>query len=345
VVNTTLLNTTSDVEWTYAGTSLDGPKVHPVNATTFDWWYFDAVSSNLAQGDLSSVVINFYTLSSVAFPSNSNTSTILDTSISGTFANGTPFGFDAYPAHATIATYGDSSAGSWGGDSEWSSSPDLVHWTIFFNDAALGINGSMTLTSIAPPHLPCGPVTEGATERLMPHIGWANAVPDSAAEVHFNINGTDLSFTGPGYHDKNWSDQPFVESVGSWYWGHGHLGRYSIIWFDARDQGGNEYFSSYVAKGGRILSGSCVNGSSVLVRPWGGEDAYPPPATTANPDGFVVIFPDVEGKSMRVNVTTVAATVEFEDVYDRWLGTLEGGFVDGSGGNWTGVALYEEFKV
>lgn len=36
----------------------------------------------------------------------------------------------------------------------------------------------------------------------MPHIGWANAVPDAKAKVDFEIGGVALAFTGPGYHDK-----------------------------------------------------------------------------------------------------------------------------------------------
>ncbi|KAK5113916.1 hypothetical protein LTR85_010449 [Meristemomyces frigidus] len=343
-ISSALTSETSTVEWTYNGTSLDGPKVHPVNSTTFDWWYFDAVSSDLSSGDLSSVVITFYTASHEGFGALSNDTTILETSITGTLSDGTPFDFAKFPTEATVVTEGDGSAGVWGeGGTEWSSSPDLKHWIIKFNDPDDNVSGQMTFQTIAPAHLPCGALEVGATELLMPHIGWANAVPDALAQVNFDFNGTAPSFTGPGYHDKNWGDQPFLDSVGSWYWGHGHLGPYSIVWFDARDITGKEYFSSYVAKAGKILSGSCSNGS-VIVRPWGGEDTYPPPMTTATPDGFIVTYGNVEGKEMVVNVTTATAAVEFSYVYDRWIGTLAGGFTDGSG-NYTGVAQYEEFKV
>ena len=37
---------------------------------------------------------------------------------------------------------------------------------------------------------------------LMPEIGWANAVPDAKAKVHFDIGGQKLQFSGVGYHDK-----------------------------------------------------------------------------------------------------------------------------------------------
>lgn len=346
-ISSTLLNTTSSVDWTYNTTNpLDGPKVHPVNGSTFDWWYFDAVSSNLSANDLSSVVLTFYTASPTGFAALANTSTVLQASITGTLADGTPFEYDEFPAAATVVTEGDGSAGVWGeeGDVGWSSSPSLRHWTVEFHSPSNNVSGSMSLESLAPPHLPCGPIAVGGTEQLMPHIGWANTVPDALATVNFSLNGTELAFTVPGYHDKNWGDQPFFQSVGSWYWGHGRLGPYSIVWFDALDYGGTEYFSSYVAKDGVILSASCVANASVLVRPWGGEDGYPPPATDAVPEGFVVTYADVEGGALVVNVTTATAAVADGYVYDRWIGTVAGGFTDGRG-NWTGVAQYEEFKV
>lgn len=140
---------------------------------------------------------------------------------------------------------------------------------------------------------------------------------------------------------QNWSDQPFFNSVSSWYWGHGHLGPYSIIWFDARDITGAEHFSSYVAKDGELLAGSCGNGS-VLVRPWGGDATYPPTEASGNPDGFVVTFA-VDGKDFSVNVTNKDQTVNAPGVYSRWVGTVSGGFEGGE--RHDGVAQYEEFKV
>ena len=36
----------------------------------------------------------------------------------------------------------------------------------------------------------------------MPNVGWANAIPDSQSAVNFVLGGSQLDFTGPGYHDK-----------------------------------------------------------------------------------------------------------------------------------------------
>jgi len=56
----------------------------------------------------------------------------------------------------------------------------------------------------------------GATGQFTPHVGWANAVPDTNANVGCNVNGTKLSFSGLGYHhDKNRSDRSFLYSVAS----------------------------------------------------------------------------------------------------------------------------------
>ena len=136
---------------------------------------------------------------------------------------------------------------------------------------------------------------------------------------------------------------PFFSEVRSWYWGHAHLGPYSIVWFDALSLVGEEYFSAYVAREGEILTGSCQE-NIVVVRPWGGEDTYPPPPNAKYPQGFEVTFADVEGKELRVNVTNVDVVIPYGKVYDRIIGTVQGGFV-GESEIWTGVAQYEQFKV
>lgn len=201
-IDSTVTNATSSIQFTYPGTGFDGPKVRPVNTTTFDWWYFDAVSKDLPSGDLSSVAIVFYDASFEGFELLDHKPTKLQCSITGTFSNGSIFGQDVYPAEATVVTVGDSSGGKWGANTGWSSSPDMKYWEIRFEDEAVGIKGCMKLESIAPAHLPCGAPKAGDTEMLIPNIGWANAVPDGNAVVDFEIAGEKLKYEGVGYHDK-----------------------------------------------------------------------------------------------------------------------------------------------
>ena len=75
-------NVVSNVVFKYSGAGLDAPKVKPVNTTTFNWWYFDAVSSDLASGDLSSVVVNFFDATGRGFEALSNTKTKVSQAIS-----------------------------------------------------------------------------------------------------------------------------------------------------------------------------------------------------------------------------------------------------------------------
>jgi hypothetical protein len=110
----------------------------------------------------------------------------------------------------------------------------------------------------APARYPCGPVEAGQNMEVIPHIGCANAVLNAFAEVDFGILGSQLSFTGIGYHDKNWADAQTSSSINGWYWGHGRLGDFSIIWFNIIPSIGENFASGYVARGEKILAAQCV---------------------------------------------------------------------------------------
>lgn len=176
----------------------------------------------------------------------------------------------------------------------------------------------------------------------MSHVGWANAVPDSNASVNLNVNGTALSFTGYGYHDKNWGDVPFTDAVQSWYWGHGRLGPYSIVWFDALDTSGAEHTSGYVTKGATVLESSCAS-KSVVVRPYGANADYPPQPSSGVPTGFDIKFnlgllgtADIKAEVAAIQIPGGEGTT-----YGRYIGPLSGSI---AGKAYTGTALFEQFK-
>lgn len=133
--------------------------------------------------------------------------------------------------------------------------------------------------------------------------------------------------------------QPFAANVDSWYWGQGRLGPYSIVWFDVVGADGNEYVSSYAALYGTIIASSC---SGIKVRPTGENSQYPPVVSTGNPEGFDIDLDLPSGQVLEVNVTTSLVVVDV-GLYARYTGELSGG-VQGST-VYTGVALYEEFKL
>jgi hypothetical protein len=59
------VNTGNSVaQFTSGVTGFDGPKVSSLNGTSYDWWYFDAVSST----SNASIVLVFYIATDAGFP-------------------------------------------------------------------------------------------------------------------------------------------------------------------------------------------------------------------------------------------------------------------------------------
>jgi hypothetical protein len=134
-----------------------------------------------------------------------------------------------------------------------------------------------------------------------------------------------------------------VDNVASWFWGHGRLGEYSIVWFDFLGLDGREYVSAYAAKNGKVITESCQPGS-VKVRPSGVNDEYPPTASSGNPGGFTVNMHLGVGETLNVNVTAVQVVLDGAPLYARWVGTMVGS-VNGGAAITDGVALFEEFRM
>lgn len=293
----------------------------------------------------------------------------LSVSIIGTFANGTVFDLSA-PASSAEIRYGHDEGISLDfvdtGFSFTGSNlkKENVAYVVNIDSPASGLKGSIKYHSVsiniyplfvrisnksyrqrAPAHYPCGLNTAGSDLQMVPHVGWSNAVPDAHATVslQFTTDNTTLEFSdGIGYHDKNWGDTSFLASTNLWYWGHARLGPYSLVWFDAFDLQGNEYFSGYVAINGSVLESSCAAGASIA-RPWGANGAFPSNITTGIPQGLEVTFDLGDGQVLWANVTTGAVVIGGETGYARALGTVVGGV--GGGVVHKGRALFEEFAL
>lgn len=314
-------------------------------------WYFDVVSSDASI----STVVTFYNNGPDGFI-NDYLGGPLAATLVGAFPNGTlyeiqlpatkaSFSRDDPDSFATSAVY-EGTGFSFTGTSL---GRDSVGYIVNIDAPEIGVSGTITLDSVAPAHYPCGPNAAGQQETLLPRVYWSNAIPDAVGEVNLVINGTAVKFQGPGYHDKNWGDAPFISAVSTWYWGHARLGPYSIVWFDAVDQAGVEHHSGYVARDGKPLLGSCADGS-VLVRPWGSNSEYPPTISTPPMQGLDVQFDLGHGRSFWANVTTGAiASPTGGGVYFRTMGTMTGGMAGKGCGidttTYAGVALFEEFKL
>ncbi|KAI9729151.1 MAG: hypothetical protein M1834_007058 [Cirrosporium novae-zelandiae] len=329
-------NGTSVAQFISSASGFNSPKVHPVNSTSFDWWYFDAVSEDQQY----SIVVIFFISSYRAFPFISG-STILPTIITiSSSEDDLLTGAEAFAEEATIVTTGDGATGLWKDTGfSFAGTEDMSSYTISVN--ASGIQGTFTMDTISPPHYPCALAGANESMLLMPHIGWANSIPDSIGKVDFNVNGTDVNFTGVGYHDKNWADKPMNDTVASWYWGHGRLGPYTVVWFDALSlNNAAEYASGYVTQNSSVLTNGCLAAS---VRPLGSNTSYPPTASNDLPTGFNVSISLDSGDTLVFQVELVSVIAGGTGIYSRWVAALTGGLVGGSGESWNGTAVTEQF--
>jgi hypothetical protein len=144
--------TPSDVQFTLPSPGLlDNPKVLQVNSTTFDWWYFDAVSSDLPSGDLSSVSLVFYNANNGGLAFLGQRPSDLLVQLGGSFANGTPivptYTLSKYVKSATVEAGGGGSIGKFGEYGGWEGGWDGV-WEARFDDDKAGIHGSLKLEAV-----------------------------------------------------------------------------------------------------------------------------------------------------------------------------------------------------
>lgn len=152
---------------------------------------------------------------------------------------------------------------------------------------------------------------------------------------------------------QNWSDRPFLDSVKSWYWGHGRLGSYSIVWFSSLVPNGTAtatYVSSYVARDDEVLVASC-NTSVLTVIPIGAKGTtggrYPPHAGDV-PDGFQLEFDLGEDHgSLKATISAEAVVAGDGKYYIRWTGNATGEIVGGTTpqSSLDGVAVFEQFAL
>ncbi|KAJ7318403.1 hypothetical protein DFH08DRAFT_892483 [Mycena albidolilacea] len=358
-IPSTIQNGTSNAQFVSTSSPLDAPKVSPINGSAYDWWYFDAVSTD--PSSRASVVLTFFTSSQPAFPLLSPSPTITVARIWVSFPNGTLWSAEADAAGATVVVpdaQGSKgrTSGVWHGTGlSWSGTP-AGGYVVLVDAPGIGVQGTISFEPTAPPHYPCGPVSSPVGQTLLvgPNIGWANAVPDANASVDLVVGGVPLKFGGSGYADKNWSDIPFTSRVASWYWGHARLGPYSLVWFDYLDLAGAEHVSVYLARDNKIVGASCALGS-VVVRP-AGNTTYPPTLGTPRPEGYRVSV-ELDGAEtsgagkveLELTATVTAPLVGANPAYARSMGTvtgvISGGADSEAAGKLEGVALFEQFQL
>lgn len=172
--------------------ALDAAYITEPNATSYEWWYFDAVSSDAT----ASVTFQPY----IEYTEN-GPETILLLTLS--YPNKTWTYIPIPQDKIYFSTIGQGSTGiASDGSFSWRSALDLSEYTISLNLELHGVTGEVHMLSIAPPHVKCGSAVDGASLADAGNILWVNPVPDAVAVVDIKVNGTSMAFVGSGYHDK-----------------------------------------------------------------------------------------------------------------------------------------------
>ncbi|KAF5011181.1 hypothetical protein F66182_15386 [Fusarium sp. NRRL 66182] len=172
---------------------LDTNYITQPNATSYEWWYFDAVASDLSQHVVFQPIVDY----------NEDGNEPLNLRLSYSFANGSFQELIIPKEKLFVSTIGQGSAGiSSDGAFSWQASPDLSQYTLTLALEDIGISGQIQLQSIAPPHVACSATYPGARLEYHWDLLWVNLLPDSVASVNLMVNGTAIAFEGSGYHDK-----------------------------------------------------------------------------------------------------------------------------------------------
>ena len=142
------VNGSSDALFTSSAYGLDAPKVETINDTSYEWWYFDAVSED----QKSSVVITFLVAPATGFPqSGSPDNAILSATIALSYP-GQEFvsWLSSVPAtEATVVSIGNGASGVWEGSGmDFIGTPDLSTYVVNVDSPSIGVKGFMSLRSV-----------------------------------------------------------------------------------------------------------------------------------------------------------------------------------------------------
>ncbi len=81
----------------------------------------------------------------------------------------------------------------------------------------------------------------------------------------------------------------------------------------------------------------------MTVRPWGGDDTYPPKVESGRPDGFGIDADLGDGRKASFNVTIAALVANGGSFYSRWTGSVKATFEEECYED--GSAVFEQFKL
>ncbi|KAH8809378.1 hypothetical protein F5884DRAFT_753863 [Xylogone sp. PMI_703] len=341
--------------------NIDGPYVtNPPpgpNNDSFDWWWLDIIGDEV-DGVVPSVEAILY--NGFIF-SRAPTDPSFRVDVTGTLPNGTQF-FISTPANlSTIVDSPLSETGQWkssSGDTiakftSTTGPPRTFEFQI--SSPETGISGTITMIGDdTPPHNGCGANTDGsrylssavpsgiqlsnAQQELFENLGWVVAMPGTrTATVNLNINGENVTWSGHGYHDKNWGTKPIDQYINTWLFGLGTCGPFHLGIVEAQPIGSprsDDFVSGYIAFGSEVLQSKCATFST---SPYPAPDTFSLNITGSTfstatnltlPTNMIAEFVIANGTQYYFNLDLLEGPPELP-VYHRWRAVGRGGQLGG----------------
>jgi len=318
--------------------AFDAPRLSAVNGTSFEWWFFDAVTKD----GKNSLAVVFYRMN------ESEVSSPIFLQVTIAYTNGTIYDISFPVNSSSVTVNGLGVSGVWGEVGTFTEAPDLS--SIEFTITTKEVQGTFKLKSFAPAHYPDGkpPLTKGASPFVAPALGWINAIPAGRGTADLVILGEKFAFKNMvGYHDHNFGGVSLSQGDKSWYFGHATVGPYKLVWFDVISAFTEGRTSSvYLVENNKIL---LANNNSAfasdlnfgMVLPFGNGSQFPPP-TSRMPDSFILSYVGEDDRHWSFVARGRIAVDTSQGLpagYTRWTGKVTGGEVGGC--KYVGAGVWE----
>ncbi|WP_437309504.1 hypothetical protein [Sorangium sp. So ce388] len=89
------------------------------------------------------------------------------------------------------------------------------------------------------------------------YIAWLPVMPRARVTAEITAGGRRERLGGVGYHDHNWGNVAPASAIDHWYWGHAHIGEYTVVTLRAVSHAkyGKAVLVAYLlARGGEVLA-------------------------------------------------------------------------------------------
>lgn len=314
-----------------------------LNATAFEYWYFDGVSKDATSG----VRVGFYRDPSFLSAGIKSPLWIAVDILSSTSkASSVILATDS----RVESCDGGIARGTWTGDGmkcefEFHGGIAKTVATVSVQGKAITgevVYGNYSLKSFSTARYPDGKSYPNAKSsvKLAPLIYWNEGIPAGNVDTRMTINSSTVAFSGDGGFDRNWGPYGWEYIGDYWWWVRAVVGPYSlVVWRYSSPVDGKMYMYTYLEEAGAIVfkSNSNLDVSFELLYDGRVRGTFNDVST-----GFAVAFANWRFKISHTNIireTPKASNYQ----YTRFVNVVDGGELDADG--YAGTAFSEQMKI